>query len=249
MTTAHILVVDDEALIRSSLTYSLEQAGYRVSAAFNAEDALAIAQRDRPDLLLLDIGLPGMDGLEALGFFRAQIGCPVILVTARRRELDEVVGLELGADDFISKPFDVDVLLARVKAMLRRVGRSGASQADEETGVITVGDLVVDTNACVVTLRGNPVALSPREFDLLQTLALDAGRVVSVDQLLARVWGIEFVGESQVVYVHIRWLREKLEDDPSHPARILTMRGKGYKLVTINSPAQGDAGMGQSAAS
>ena len=110
--TAHILVVDDEALIRSSLSYSLEQAGYRTSSAPNAEDALAIAQRDHPDLVLLDIGLPGMDGLEALSYFRAQIGCPVIFVTARRRELDEIVGLELGADDFISKPFDVDVLLA-----------------------------------------------------------------------------------------------------------------------------------------
>ena len=99
------------------------------------------------------------------------------------------------------------------------------------------GELVVDTNACVVTLRGNPVALSPREFDLLQTMALEPGRVVSVDQLLARAWGVEFVGESQVVYVHIRWLREKLEDDPSHPARILTVRGKGYKLLSITSPA------------
>jgi len=161
----------------------------------------------------------------------------VIFVTARRRELDEVVGLELGADDFISKPFDMDVLLARVKALLRRVARSSASQSDDDGGVIEVGDLVVDTNACVVTLRGNPVALSPREFDLLQTMALEAGRVVSVDQLLARAWGVEFVGESQVVYVHIRWLREKLEDDPSHPARILTVRGKGYKLLSITSPA------------
>lgn len=235
--TAHILIVDDEALIRSSLTFSLEQAGYRTSSAFNAEDALAIAQRDHPDLVLLDIGLPGMDGLEALSYFRAQIGCPVIFVTARRRELDEILGLELGADDFISKPFDVDVLLAHVKAVLRRVARGSASPSDDDGGVIEVGDLVVDTNACVVTLRGNPVALSPREFDLLQTMALEAGRVISVDQLLARAWGVEFVGESQVVYVHIRWLREKLEDDPSHPARILTVRGKGYKLLSITSPA------------
>lgn len=240
MTTAHILVVDDEALIRSSLTYRLEQAGHRTSAAYNAEDALAIAQRDRPDLVLLDIGLPGMDGLEALGYFRAQVGCPVIFVTARRRELDEVVGLEMGADDFISKPFDMDVLLARIKAVLRRVGRGGASQADDQASVIAVGDLVIDTNAAVVTLRGAPIALSPREFDLLQALAMDAGRVISVDQLLARVWGVEFLGEPQVVYVHVRWLREKLEDDPSHPVRIQTLRGKGYKLVPIASPASVD---------
>lgn len=235
--TAHILIVDDEALIRSSLTYSLEQAGYRTSSAFNAEDALAIAQRDHPDLVLLDIGLPGMDGLEALGHFRTQIGCPVIFVTARRRELDEVVGLELGADDFISKPFDVDVLLARVKAVLRRVARGNSSQSDDDGGVIVLGDLVIDTNACVVTLRANPVPLSPREFDLLQTMALEPARVISIDQLLARAWGTEYLGEPQVVYVHIRWLREKLEDDPSHPARILTVRGKGYKLLPITSEA------------
>jgi len=233
--TAHILIVDDEALIRSSLSYSLEQAGYRTSSAPNAEDALAIAQRDHPDLVLLDIGLPGMDGLEALSHLRAQIGCPVIFVTARRRELDEIVGLEIGADDFISKPFDVDVLLARVKAVLRRVARGSQGQADDE-GVISLGDLVMDTNAYVVTLRGNPVALSQREFDLLQTMALGAGRVVSIDQLLTRVWGVEFMGEPQVVYVHIRWLREKLEDDPSNPTRIITVRGKGYKLLSMTSP-------------
>jgi len=233
--TAHILIVDDEALIRSSLSYSLEQAGYRTSSAPNAEDALVIAQRDHPDLVLLDIGLPGMDGLEALSHLRAQIGCPVIFVTARRRELDEIVGLELGADDFISKPFDVDVLLARVKAVLRRVARRSQGQADDE-GVISLGDLVMDTNAYVVTLRGNPVALSQREFDLLQTMALGTGRVVSIDQLLTRVWGVEFMGEPQVVYVHIRWLREKLEDDPSNPTRIITVRGKGYKLLSKTSP-------------
>ena len=233
--TAHILIVDDEALIRSSLSYSLEQAGYRTSSAPNAEDALAIAQRDHPDLVLLDIGLPGMDGLEALSHLRAQVGCPVIFVTARRRELDEIVGLELGADDFISKPFDVDVLLARVKAVLRRVARGSQGQADDE-GVISLGDLVMDTNAYVVTLRGNPVALSQREFDLLLTMALAPGKVVSIDQLLARVWGTEFLGEPQVVYVHIRWLRQKLEDDPSRPTRIITVRGKGYKLLSVAGP-------------
>jgi DNA-binding response OmpR family regulator len=235
--TGHVLIVDDEALIRSSLSYSLDRAGYRTSTAFNAEDALAIAQRDHPDLVLLDIGLPGMDGLEAIGYFRSQIGCPVIFVTARRRELDEVVGLELGADDFVTKPFDVDVLLARIKAVLRRSTRDGAHGMENQSGVITLGSLSVDTNACVVAVRGQPVNLSPREFDLLQTLALEAGRVLSVDQLLARVWGVEFMGEPQVVYVHIRWLREKLEDDPSKPSRILTVRGKGYKLVSIGEPA------------
>lgn len=233
--TAHILVVDDEVLIRRSLSAGLEKTGYRTSTAFNAEDALAIATRDRPDLVLLDIGLPGMDGLEALSHLRAQVDCPVIFITGRRRELDEIVGLEVGADDFITKPFRMDVLLARVKAVLRRAERNGPGQA-EDGNVITLGDLVVDPNSYTVRLRGQPVTLSPREFDLLYTLALGAGKVVTIDQLLARVWGVEYIGEPQVVYVHIRWLREKLEDSPSHPVRIITVRGKGYKLL---SPTDG----------
>jgi len=230
--TTHVLVVDDEALLRRSLAFNLEQAGYRTSSAANAEDALALARRDPPDLVLLDIGLPGMDGLEALRFFRADVSAPVILVTARRRELDQVVGLELGADDYVTKPFDTNVLLARMKAVLRRAQR-GMTPGGGEVGstVVTVGDLTIDPNAYVATLRGQPLDLSPREFDLLHALALEAGRVLSVDDLLARVWGAEYVGESQVVYVHIRWLRQKLEDDASDPTRIVTVRGKGYKLL------------------
>jgi DNA-binding response OmpR family regulator len=230
--TTHVLVVDDEALLRRSLAFNLEQAGYRTSSAANAEDALALARRDPPDLVLLDIGLPGMDGLEALRYFRSDVGSPVILVTARRRELDQVVGLELGADDYVTKPFDTNVLLARIKAVLRRAARGSASAgSDPEGSVVTVGDLVVDPNAYVAMLAGRALDLSPREFDLLHALALDAGRVLSVDDLLARVWGAEYVGESQVVYVHIRWLRQKLEDDASRPTRIVTVRGKGYKLM------------------
>jgi len=230
--TTHVLVVDDEALLRRSLAFNLEQAGYRTSSAANAEDALALARRDPPDLVLLDIGLPGMDGLEALRFFRADVSAPVILVTARRRELDQVVGLELGADDYVTKPFDTNVLLARMKAVLRRAQR-GMTPGGSEVGstAVTVGDLTIDPGAYVALLRGQPLDLSPREFDLLHALALEAGRVLSVDDLLARVWGAEYVGESQVVYVHIRWLRQKLEDDASNPTRIITVRGKGYKLL------------------
>ncbi len=230
--TTHVLVVDDEALLRRSLAFNLEQAGYRTSSAANAEDALALARRDPPDLVLLDIGLPGMDGLEALRFFRADVSAPVILVTARRRELDQVVGLELGADDYITKPFDTNVLLARMKAVLRRAQRGMTSSGGQAgSTVVTVGDLTIDPDAYVALLRGQPLDLSPREFDLLHALALEAGRVLSVDDLLARVWGAEYVGESQVVYVHIRWLRQKLEDDASNPTRIVTVRGKGYKLL------------------
>jgi DNA-binding response OmpR family regulator len=223
----HILMIDDDALLRRSLAFSLEKAGYRVSSAANAEDALSIAVRDRPDLVLLDIGLPGMDGMDALRHFRARVDVPVIFVTARRRELDEVLGLEMGADDYVTKPFDLDVLLARVRAVLRRSGRP---ESPGGPGPLRVGDLVVDADAHTITLGGSPVDLPPREFELLVALALEAGRVVSVDELLARVWGAEYEGESQVIYVHIRWLREKLETDPNHPRRIVTVRGVGYKL-------------------
>ncbi|HNT77792.1 MAG TPA: response regulator transcription factor [Anaerolineae bacterium] len=226
----HILVVDDDALLRRSLAFNLEQAGYHAEAAGTAEDALALARRDPPDLVLLDIGLPGMDGLDALRNLRRELDVPVIFITARRRELDEVLGLELGADDYITKPFDFDVLLARVKAVLRRSGRPDVAPAPT-LQPLTVGDIVIDPSAHTVTLRDTPVEMAPREFDLLLALAQDAGRVLSVDDLLGRVWGAEYVGEPQVVYVHIRWLREKLEDDPQHPQRIVTVRGVGYKLV------------------
>ena len=224
----HILLVDDDALFRRSLAFNLEQAGYRITVAANAEDALAASRHDLPDLVLLDIGLPGMDGLEALRHFQTQVGVPVIFVTARRRELDEILGLELGADDYITKPFDLNVLLARIKAVLRRTQRP--SPASPTLQRVTVGDLIIDSDAHTVTVSGRSVALSPREFKLLHVLALDAGRVLATNDLLARVWGPEYEGQPQVIYVHIRWLREKLEKDPGRPQRILTLRGVGYKL-------------------
>jgi DNA-binding response OmpR family regulator len=225
----HILLVDDDTLLRRSLTFNLEKAGYRVSPAATAEDALAQARLDPPDLVLLDIGLPGMDGLDALRSLRQQADVPVIFLTARRRELDQVLGLELGADDYVTKPFDIDVLLARIKAVLRRAAPATAQVP--APAPLAVGDLTIDPAAHTVTAGDRTVELSPREFDLLHALAMEAGRVVSVDDLLSRVWGAEYVGEPQVVYVHVRWLREKLEEDPGRPRRIITVRGRGYKLV------------------
>jgi DNA-binding response OmpR family regulator len=224
----HILTVDDDALMRRSLAFNLQQSGYRVSSAGSAEDALALAQRDQPDLVLLDIGLPGMDGLEALRRMKEQLDVPVIFVTARRRELDEVLGLELGADDYVTKPFDLDVLLAHIKAVLRRSERPSPTPAGPAP--VVAGDISIDPTAHTVSVAGQPVELTPREFDLLHAFALQPRSVISTDELLARVWGAEFVGQPQVVYVHIRWLREKLEQDPNHPRRILTVRGVGYKL-------------------
>lgn len=233
--TTHVLIVEDEALLRRSVTFNLEQAGFRVSAAATAETALAMARRDAPDVVLLDIGLPGMDGLDALRVFRNEFSVPVIFVTARRRELDQVVGLELGADDYVTKPFDFNVLLARINAVMRRVQAGASPKEKGASGPISVGNLVIDPEAYVVTVDGRAVQLSTREFDLLHVLAMNQGKVVSVDDLLGQVWGAEYIGEPQVVYVHIRWLREKLESDPGRPSRILTVRSKGYKLVEPSS--------------
>jgi DNA-binding response OmpR family regulator len=224
----HILLVDDDALMRRSLAFNLEQAGYRASAAGSAEDALAYVLRDPPDLILLDIGLPGMDGLDALRNFRRQADTPVIFVTARRRELDQALGLELGADDYVTKPFDINVLLARIKAVLRRAERPSSSTTAPDR--LVVGDLTIEPAAHVVLLGGEMLDLAPREFAVLYVLALNAGQVISVDDLLAQVWGAEYEGETQGVYVHIRWLREKIESDPKNPQRIITVRGVGYKL-------------------
>jgi DNA-binding response OmpR family regulator len=229
----HILLVDDDDLMRRSLAFNLEQAGYRISTAADAESALRMARRDPPDLILLDIGLPGMDGLDALQSFRQEANTPIIFVTARRRELDQALGLELGADDYVTKPFDLNVLLARIKAVLRRMERVAQASAAPER--LEVGDLSIDASAHVATLAGRPLELAPREFALLHALALQAGQVVAIDDLLAQVWGAEYVGEPQVVYVHIRWLREKIEADPKHPQRIVTVRGVGYKLLTLPS--------------
>ncbi|MGB3713465.1 MAG: response regulator transcription factor [Candidatus Promineifilaceae bacterium] len=225
----HILIVDDDKLLRRSLSLQLDQVGYRTSTAANAEDALALARRDLPDLILLDVGLPGMDGLEALRHIQKEMDVPVIFVTARRRELDEILGLELGADEYITKPFNPDILLARVKAVLRRSSRQPVGLAD--SSALEVGDLIIDPAAHTVIAAGKTVELTAREFALLHALAQEAGRVLSIDDLLARVWGAEFFGEPQVVYVHIRWLREKIEDDPQNPVRIVNVRGVGYKLI------------------
>ncbi len=212
-----ILLIDDDTLLRRSLAFALERTGYRVSTAATAEDGLAQIAAVQPDLVLLDIGLPGMDGLDALRQMRRHADLPVILVTARRRELEQVLGLELGADDYVTKPFDVEVLLARIKAVLRRYRSADLPGAGATPPAL--GDLLIDASA------------HTREFDLLHALAQQPGHVFTAEELLSRVWGDDFFGEPQVLYVHIRRLREKIEDDPSAPRRILTVRGVGYKLA------------------
>lgn len=224
-----ILIVDDDKLMRRSLAFNLEQAGMKTKTAASAEDALAQIQRGKPDLVLLDIGLPGMDGLDALRKIKDQYNLPVIFVTARRRELDEVLGLELGGDDYITKPFDFNVLLAHIKAVLRRTKNLQATKS--RTEIITAGSLVIDPGSHTVTFHGAQVELAPKEFDLLYTLALEPGKIFSIDEILGQVWGAEYIGQPQVVYVHMRWLRKKLETNPDNPKYLVTVRGVGYKLV------------------
>jgi DNA-binding response OmpR family regulator len=224
-----ILVVDDDALMRRSLAATLSQTGYHVETAATGESAIQFVRRKAPDLVLLDVGLPGMDGMETLRELRRDDPhLAVILVTGRRRELDEIVGLEMGADDYITKPFDMDVLIAHVKAVMRR---AQAPATPPPVRPLSVGDLHIDPAAREVRVAGRKVELAPKEFDLLHTLAQHAGRVLTLDELLERVWGPEWIGESQTLYVHMRWLREKIEDDPAHPRRLITVRGSGYKLV------------------
>ncbi|MFO7631080.1 MAG: response regulator transcription factor [Caldilinea sp.] len=225
-----ILLIDDDALMRRSLSFALERAGYAVAIAGSAEEGLAVLSVAQPQLVLLDIGLPGMDGLDALRQIRRCVDVPVIFVTARRRELEQVLGLELGADDYVTKPFDVEVLLARIKAVLRRY--HPAEQPVHNASVLTLGDLLIDPASHAVQIGDRPVELGRREFDLLHVLAQRPGHVFSSEELLTRVWGDEFLGEPQAVYVHVRRLREKIEDDPGAPQRILTVRGIGYKLVS-----------------
>jgi DNA-binding response OmpR family regulator len=227
----HILIVDDDALMRRSLAFNLEQAGFHASTAESAEAALSQVRLDRPDLVLLDISLPAMDGLDAMRQLKNQFDLPVIFVTARRRELDEALGLELGGDDYITKPFDFNVLVAHIKAVLRRFDRTTASPAIDITKPVVVGELIVNPESHSVVLSGKQIDLPRREFDLLHALAIQPGRVYTLDELLGTVWGAEFVGQPQVVYVHIRWLREKIELDANHPRRIITVRGVGYKLA------------------
>jgi DNA-binding response OmpR family regulator len=226
---ALIFVVDDDDLFRRSLAFSLEQAGYDSHTFASAEEAIALTAQKRPDLVLLDIMLPGMDGLEALRYFHDKIGVPVIFLTARRREVDQIVGLELGADDYLPKPFDPDVLIAHIKAVLRRT--RAVNPVDQSLQEVQIGNLSINSRSRMVTLDGKTLDLTPKEFDLLFALAVEPDRVFTIEELLSRVWGAEYQGQSQIVYVNIRWLRQKIEKDPGNPTHLISVRGVGYKLT------------------
>ncbi len=227
-----ILVVDDDALIRDSLSYSLAKDGHQVLTAASGEEGLRKVRLERPSLAILDVGLPGMDGLELCRVLQAEMSLPVIMLTARNQEMDRVLGLRLGADDYVTKPFSTAELLARVQAVLRRT-----QSPHVERERIEAGEVVVDVVAHEVTVRGQPVRLSPKEFALLQLLASNAGRVLSRQTLLDAVWGEGWIGEPRTLDVHIQWLRDKVESNPGHPRYIHTVRGVGYKLAV---PPEGD---------
>lgn len=242
-----ILVVDDEAVLRDTISYNLEQAGYQVIKAANGLDALDSARQEPPDLVVLDIMLPGIDGLEVcrqLRRERATATVPIIMLTAKADEIDKVVGLEVGADDYMTKPFGRRELLARVRALLRRADYTGQNGQDKAslTGSGTRGDeqeiprskdliagsLLIDQAGHRVNNHGQNIELQPKQFDLLTYLVRNRGTVLTRDQLLHHVWGYDYAGDTRTVDVHIRWLREKLEEDPASPKRIQTVRGVGY---------------------
>jgi len=228
---ARVLVVDDEATLTDTIRYNLRREGYEVHVAGEGNEALRLARASAPDLVVLDLMLPGLDGLEVCRQLRRESTVPILMLTAKDDEVDKIVGLEVGADDYMTKPFSMRELLARIRAMLRRSRM--AQQASEADGPQPVrsGDLEVNPLTRQVTLGERIVPSKPKELDLLYFLMQQRGRVMTRDQLLEKVWGYTFGGDTRTVDVHIRWLREKIEDDPSAPRRLETVRGVGYRFV------------------
>ena len=236
-----ILVVDDEAVLTETIAYNLEQAGYQVTTAADGASALEAARREKLDLIILDVMLPEMDGLEVCRQLRREGSTettPIMMLTARGDEIDKVVGLEVGADDYVTKPFGRRELLARVRALLRRseyphpTENSSSSEASQEvpraSRELVAGPLRIDLAGRRVNCRGQNMELQPKQFDLLTYLVRNRGTVLTRDQLLHNVWGYDYAGDTRTVDVHIRWLREKLEEDPANPKLIQTVRGVGY---------------------
>ncbi len=220
-----ILIVDDESAILQTLRFNLERNGYAVATAGDGRTAIALARSERPDLIIMDIMLPVLDGIEACKEIRKTSGVPIIMLTARDQEIDKVLALELGADDYVTKPFSLHEFLARVKARLRRQNGNAAGSLSQE---LAVGEIVLDPSRQSLAVRGKPVALAPKEFNLLHVLMENRGRVVTRQSLLDKVWGYDFEGEQQTISVHVRWLREKIEIDPNNPLHIITVRSRGY---------------------
>ncbi|HLA17987.1 MAG TPA: response regulator transcription factor [Dehalococcoidia bacterium] len=221
-----ILVVDDEPTLVATLKYNLERDGFQVVTAEDGESALNLARSHRPDLVLLDLMLPGLDGFQVCRILRREMQAPILMLTAKGDEIDKVVGLELGADDYVTKPFSMRELLARVRALLRRAD----IRPEGEREVLTSGDLSVDLAKREATRSAQAVPLKPKEFELLAFFMRNRQRAFTREQLLNQIWGYDYAGDTRTVDVHVSWLRQKIEDQPQKPARIVTVRGLGYRF-------------------
>lgn len=227
-----ILIVEDELTLQETLAYNLKHQGYTVETASNGLEAIQKVKDDQPDLILLDIMLPDMDGFEVCRVIRRDMNIPILMLTARDDEIDRVVGLEVGADDYLTKPFSMRELIARIKALLRRV-RMMKDMNTAPTGVqgkLDFDGLAIDEIRREVTKEGTPIDLKPKEYELLLYLAQHKGQVLSREHILEKVWGWDYFGDSRTVDVHVRWLREKIEENPSEPQRIITVRSAGYRF-------------------
>jgi DNA-binding response OmpR family regulator len=234
-----VLIVEDDPTLLETLEYNLKRQGYEVYTAADGRVALEVARRERPDALVLDVMLPGLDGLEVCRTLRREMSVPILMLTARADEVDKIVGLEVGADDYLTKPFSMRELVARLKALLRRVRlireelsveRENPGAADAPDEILTFGDLTIDLTRREVVRQGELLHLKPKEYELLVFLARNRGIVLSRDLILERVWGWDYDGGSRTVDVHVRWLREKIETDPANPTRIVTVRSIGYRF-------------------
>ncbi len=233
--TETVLVVEDETALRETLAYNLKKEGYEVEAVGDGRLALESARRSRPDLIVLDLMLPELDGFEVTRILRREMNTPILMLTARDDEIDRVVGLEVGADDYLTKPFSMRELMARVKAQLRRARliedeRQKRAPESAAQDVLTFGNLAVNRTRREVTLDGKPLQLKPQEYQLLLFFAEHRGQMLSREFILERVWGWDFIGDSRTVDVHVRWLRQKIEADAGNPVRIITVRGGGYRF-------------------
>ena len=231
MAREKILVVEDEENILEAIKYSLTSEGFDVYGAEDGEKGLEMARELVPDLVLLDVMLPKIDGFEVCRMLRKDMDLPVFMLSAKAEEIDRVVGLEIGADDYITKPFSMRELVVRVRNSLRRRSlASSENNSSDSKEIIKAGDLEIDLTSHVIKLSGENLEMKPREFDLLVMLASSKGRAFTRDQILERLWGHEYIGDIRTVDVHVRWIREKIEVDPGKPSRIMTIRGVGYRF-------------------
>ena len=224
-----VLVVEDDRNLLETIKYNLVKEGYEALVAVDGAEALEIARNEKPDLIILDIMLPKIDGFEVCRILRREMNVPIIMLTARTDETDRIMGLDTGADDYMTKPFSIRELLARIRALLRRAGMAEA-KLPENAAIIKIGDITIDLNRHRVISKGQTLELTAKEYDLLVFLAQNESYVFSREQLLEKVWGYDFAGDTRTVDVHIRWLRQKIEDDPANPMHLLTVRGTGYKM-------------------